>query len=341
MNDLSPHAPLPPGFELDEYVIENRLGQPGGFGITYSALRRRGGARVALKELFPPDLVHRRPDGKVLAAGDKKQIFNEAKRIFRREAEILSRVQHDNVVRVLDYLETLGTGYLVMRYEEGHDLAHELQARGARRMTEAELLALLLPVLEGLEAVHQLDYLHRDIKPSNIYLTKGNKPVLIDFGSSKTSLGQKSGNIMVSEGYSPYELYFSDGRSDGREGPYTDIYSLGVVLFTAMTLGETFPRALDRAQSDTFVPLSDRLSGSEYSPHFLAAVDWALQRRGGDRPQTVEAWRGALVLRKRSPQRRNVGTAETFRFSLHPALWGVLIFILVTLVILALLLWFQ
>jgi serine/threonine protein kinase len=341
MKEIGPHEPLPKGFQLDEYTIEERLGTPGGFGITYTARWNRGGVRVALKELFPPDIVHRRPDGKVLALGEKRDIFNEAKRIFRREAEILSRVQHENVVRVLDYLETMGTGYLVMRYEEGHDLAHYFQKRGSRRLSQDELLTLLLPILDGLETVHRLDYLHRDIKPSNIYLTRGNKPVLIDFGSSKTSLGQKSGNIMVSDGFSPYELYFSDGRRDGQEGPYTDIYSLGVVLFTAITLGETFPRALDRAQSDSFLPLADRFRHQDYTQPFLAAIDWALQRRASDRPQTIEAWRNALISRRRGPATGYHDPGAGFNFSLHPALWGVLVFSVLTLVIVILLLWFQ
>jgi serine/threonine protein kinase len=292
---LSPHDPLPPGFEVDDYTIESRLGQPGGFGVTYAARRRRDGRKVALKELFPSAHVVRQPHGKIVPKDPgETAIFQEAKRIFRREAEILSRVRHENVVRVMDYLETLGTGYIVMGYEEGYDLGRHLVLQRPNRPNERELLQLLLPLLDGLDAVHRLGYLHRDIKPSNIYLTRDHKPVLIDFGSSKANLGKKSGNVMVSEGFSPYELYFTDA-SDGLEGPFTDIYSLGVVLFSAMMAGEAFPGAFSRAKKDSVEPLANRLRNREYSAPFLQAIDWALRPRGADRPQTIEAWREALM----------------------------------------------
>jgi len=295
MKNLSPHEPLPPGFEVDDYTIESRLGQPGGFGVTYAARRRRDDRKVALKELFPSALAVRQPQGKIVPKSRAEAaIFQEARRIFRREAEILSRVRHENVVHVIDYLETLGTGYIVMRYEEGYDLGRHLEQQRPNRPNENELLKLLLPLLDGLAAVHRLNYLHRDIKPGNVYLTRAHKPMLIDFGSSKSYLGKKSGNVMVSEGYSPYELYFTDAE-DGREGPFTDIYSLGAVLRTAMLPGEALPGALSRAKKDPLVPLAERLRNQEYSRPFLEAVDWALRPHGTDRPQTLSAWREALT----------------------------------------------
>jgi serine/threonine protein kinase len=295
MRGLAPHEPLPPGTQVDDYTIQSRLGKPGGFGVTYSALRGRDQRKVAIKELFPTTYVVRLPSGKIAPKDPAEAtIFREAQRIFRREAEILSRVRHENVVRVIDYLETMGTGYIVMRYEEGYDLSRHLELQRPNRPNETELLRMLMPLLDGLSAVHRLDYLHRDIKPSNIYLTRDHKPMLIDFGSSKSNLGKKSGNVMVSEGYSPYELYFTDS-GDGREGPYTDIYSLGTVLHTAMLRGEPFPSALTRAKRDPVVPLTTRLRNQEYSQPFLEAVDWALRPRGADRPQSVEEWRKALA----------------------------------------------
>jgi hypothetical protein len=66
------------------------------------------------------------------------------------------------------------------------------------------------------------------------------------------------------------------------------------VLFTAMQSGARFPAAPDRLRNDSFVPLQQTLRSSEYSQGFLAAVDWALQFRGQDRPQNIAAWRTAL-----------------------------------------------
>src|SRR6202000_629755 len=125
----------------------------------------------AIKELFPSDLVVRSRSGKVLIqTGADEPIFLEAMRMFRQEASILAQVKHENVVRVVDYLETNGTAYMVMEYEEGYDLNEHLEMQKPQRPNENELRKLLMPLLDGLEAVHNLNYLHRDIKPSNLYL---------------------------------------------------------------------------------------------------------------------------------------------------------------------------
>jgi len=78
------------------------------------------------------------------------------------------------------------------------------------------------------------------------------------------------------------------------QGPFNDIYAIGVFLFTAMLAGERFPNAPDRLSRDPFVPMSQRLRGQEYSGEFLAAVDWSLKLRAEQRPQSIRAWRQAL-----------------------------------------------
>ena len=290
---FSAHGPLPPGYTLDVYRFEKVLGNPGSFGVTYAARDKNTGARVAIKELFPADFVVRSPKGRVLIqTPPDEEFFREAQRMFRQEANILSQVKHENVVRVIDYLEANGTAYMVMEYQDGYDLYEHLEMQKPQRPNENELRKLLMPLLDGLEAVHNLNYLHRDIKPSNLYLTRQHRLLLLDFGAARQVVVSRSRPLteILTAPYGPIEQY---GQTLP-QGPFTDIYAIGVVLFTAMQRGIRFPAAPDRLRQDTFVPLQQQLRDSEYSPAFLAAVDWALQIRGQDRPPTINAWRSAL-----------------------------------------------
>lgn len=297
------HQPLPRGYRIGIYKIERVLGTPGAFGITYAARDLRSRNWVAIKELFPIDQVVRRAGDRVVAQSSAAgKLFSDSKEMFRREATILGQIKHENVVRVLDYIEENNTGYMVMVYEHGFDLRRYLESQKPGRLNENELRNLLMPLLDGLEAVHNHDYLHRDIKPSNIYFTRNHKPLLLDFGAARQLVvsGSRPLEHILTPPYAPFEQW-------GQElplGPYTDIYAMGVVLFKAMLTDQPFPDAPDRFGQDPFVPLVKRLKGQEYSAKFLSAVDWALCFRPEDRPQTVAEWRKAFS-RPSVPSRAN------------------------------------
>jgi serine/threonine protein kinase len=298
------HQPLPSGHILDVYQFERILGSPGTFGVTYAARHLKTGKRLAIKELFPSDYVIRDGAGRVVVqTKSDEQVFVEAVRMFRQEATILSKVKHDNVIKVYDYLEANGTGYMVMNYEDGYDLQIHLDKQKPNRLNENELRRLLMPLLDGLETVHRLNYLHRDIKPSNIYLTREHNPLLLDFGAARQMIVSRSRPVeqILTPPYGPIEQY---GRTSP-QGPYTDIYAMGVVLFRAMLASERFPNAPDRMTRDPVVPLTQRLKGQEYSPGFLSAVDWALRFKAEERPQTVQAWREALDASQPKKQSRS------------------------------------
>ena len=319
---LSAHRPLPSGHVLDIYQFHHVLGDAGAFGITYEARNLSTGAKVAIKELFPSDYVFRNAAGRVVLQSTSDQaIFDEAMRMFRREADILSRVAHENVVKVFDYLEANGTGYMVMQYEEGYDLRRHLERQKPYRLNENELKKLLMPLLDGLEAVHDLNYLHRDIKPSNIYLTRGHKPLLLDFGAARQMVVSRSRPVeqILTPPYGAIEQY---GQASP-QGPFTDIYAIGVVLFTAMLAGERFPNAPDRLGRDPFVPMSQRLRGQEYSGEFLAAIDWALKLRAEHRPQSIRAWRQDLTRRGSFAQKSqpSSGPDPSIASSAKPESW--------------------
>ena len=120
-------------------------------------------------------------------------------------------------------------------------------------------VAMLTPVMESLQAVHDEGLLHRDIAPDNIFLTKTGEVKLIDFGASRhaTTSRSKSLTVIIKQGYSAEEQY----RSNGDQGPHTDIYSLGAVMYKMIT-GITPPDAMERSaqyeksKKDMLVPIS-------------------------------------------------------------------------------------
>jgi predicted ATPase len=161
-----------------------------------------------------------------------------------------------------------------------------------RRQTleEGELLNIVLPILGGLEKVHERGYIHRDIKPANIFIREDGSPVLIDFGSARQALGAEL-TTLVSPGYAPFEQYCSKGE---QQGPWTDIYGLGATLYRAVT-GQPPQDALDRSRAileagrDTLIDVGE-IGRGRYSARFLKAIDYALQFRQKNRPQTVAEW---------------------------------------------------
>jgi WD40 repeat protein len=241
---------LPLDTVLDgRYHIGKVLGKPGGFGVTYLAFDDRLQQQVAVKEFMPRDVAARDTDGEsvVLYSGDEEETFQYGLDRFLREARTLARFDHANIVSVRDFFETNGTGYLAMDYYEGKTLKQYLSEQTEGRMDPENATEVMLRVLDGLREIHAEDYLHRDIKPGNIYLTKEGRPILIDFGSARLALGERSRSLSVvmTEGYAPYEQY----SREGNQGPHTDVYGCGATLYRMVT-GKKPPPATDRVLED-------------------------------------------------------------------------------------------
>ena len=289
MNDTHHRLALPQGTHIQDFEFHRVLGQ-GGFGITYLGWNIALDIPVAIKEYFPSDLATREYDLSVVpqssqAASD----FEWGLDRFIDEARILARFHHPNIVRVHHFFEAHSTAYIVMEYAEGETLSAFLERKGT--LKEAELKAILYPLLDGLEVVHRADFLHRDIKPGNIIIRdEDNSPVLLDFGSARQAIGTRSRSVtsIITPGYAPIEQY----SSRGDQGPWTDIYALGGVCYRALT-GEVPNDATDRMRDDPLVPVSERCAG-QASAEFLSAIDWALAVDEGDRPQSITEWRTKL-----------------------------------------------
>jgi serine/threonine protein kinase len=168
---------------LHWYEIKSILGQ-GGFGITYIAHDTNLDHDVAIKEYLPVECSTRNLSGEVQPVSeDCSEIFEWGKARFLEEARTLFQFKHKNIVRVLSFFEANNTGYMVMEYVQGMDFS-DLIALG-EPFSESELLGIIIPILDGLELVHDQGFIHRDIKPQNIVLHSDGHPVLIDFGSAR------------------------------------------------------------------------------------------------------------------------------------------------------------
>jgi len=282
---------LAAGSEVAGYRFGEVLGS-GGYGITYKADEVALGRVVAIKEYLPNSFARRGSDGRTVKPREAKQqeVFAWGLERFRQEAETLVKLQHPNIVRVLRYFAENGTAYIVMVYERGTSLGERL--RGANTLPNAELRALIEPLLGGIEIVHKAGFLHRDIKPDNIYLRGDGSPVLLDFGSARQAIGARTQSItsIVSPGYSPFEQY---GQTVGDQGPWTDIYSLGATLYRCVA-GERPPTALDRVGGKASMPSAVKLGQGRYDLALLEAIDRALATRAEDRPQNIAIWRAMM-----------------------------------------------
>ena len=157
-------------------------------------------------------------------------------------------------------------------------------------MSAHTLAELALALLEGVEVIHQSGYLHRDIKPGNIFLRQDNAPVLLDFGSARTASVDTERTAIVSPGYAPLEQY----HSHGNQGPWTDIYALGAVLYWLVT-GHKPMEATARVPHDAMPPVARVGDAAAYPLALLESIDWALAPAERSRPQTVAAWRQSLA----------------------------------------------
>src|SRR5436190_14026273 len=285
---------LPPQHKLHWYVMERVLGQ-GGFGITYLARDTNLDQAVAIKEYLPVEVATRRPDATVSArTSEHDERYRLGLERFIREARTLARFDHPNIVRVLSVFELNNTAYMVMRFEEGETLAAMLERRHA--LGEADLMRVLLPILDGLELVHNAGFIHRDIKPDNIHIRSDGTPVLLDFGSARYAVGQsRTVTILVAPGYAPFEQYYSSGEN---QGPWTDLYGLAATCYRAIA-GRAPLDAIARSKGilgstqELLVPATAVGSG-RYSERLLKAIDHALAFAEKERPQTITEWRREL-----------------------------------------------
>ena len=240
---------LPAGSILyGRYIIGKVLGQ-GGFGITYLAQDHQTKERVAIKEFFPDTMATRIGNTTVTPfSGARGENFDYGKISFLDEAKTMADFNgNPNIAGVQVYFEENGTAYFVMEYVEGTSFQDYIKYHGGRISWE-ETVKVILPVLDALSAVHEKGIIHRDVTPDNIYITSDGRVKLLDFGAARYSLGNvsRSLDVILKHGFAPKEQY----SRRGRQGPYTDVYSVCATIYYAIT-GVKLDDAIDRAEEDS------------------------------------------------------------------------------------------
>ena len=234
------------------YIIGRVLGQ-GGFGITYLAWDTKLEARVAVKEFMPNEIATRVGTTVSVAVESRTEDFTYGAERFQEEARTLAKFMgQPNIAGVTDYFDENDTSYFVMDYIEGISFKTYIANHGGKVSVE-EALNVMIPVLRALTAVHAEGFIHRDVTPDNIYITKDGIVKLLDFGSARYSIGDKSKSldVILKVGYAPKEQYIRRSR----QGPFTDVYSCAACFYAAIT-GFLPPESLERMDEDTLVPIS-------------------------------------------------------------------------------------
>jgi len=267
-------VPTMAGRSFGPYTLERLLGR-GGMGAVWLAHRSDGRyeANVAVKLL------------------NAALIGKAAEQRFRREGEVLARLAHPHITRLLDAgVGPGGQPYLVLEIVEGERIDDHCDAR---RLTIEQRLQLFLDVLAAVERAHSQLIVHRDIKPDNVLVTHDAQAKLLDFGIAKlleddvepvaaaTQLTREGGRLLTPEYAAPEQLLGQPVTTA------TDVYALGVLLYTLLAdahpLGDLArpPAELVRAVTSSSVV---RLSAAA---HTRALADAAVATRRGSTPERL------------------------------------------------------
>lgn len=239
---------LKPGTVLMQRYTIGKVVGAGGFGITYAAWDEVLQQKVAIKEYMPGEFSTRAPGQTEVSVygGEKEEQYETGMAKFFNESRRLAAFENTpGIVKIYNSFEENRTAYIVMEFLEGETLSERLKREG--KLSEADALNIMLPILQALDEVHHQGILHRDIAPNNIFLTSDGEVKLLDFGAARSVTGthSKSLSVLYKAGYTPEEQYRS--RSD--QGPWTDVYACAATLYKMLT-GATPPEALERRRKD-------------------------------------------------------------------------------------------
>ena len=283
---------LRPGTVLDnKYTIEAVIGQ-GGFGYVYRARERLTGETVAIKELVSSLLR------------DQQMIQR-----FIQEARATLRLTHPNIARTHGMFADRGTYYLAMEYLPGGSLADRMKA-GPLSIGEAVRIAREL--CDALAHAHREGVVHCDIKPANVLFDEHGRVRLADFGIAYVSSQLMTRQFFTSAGTAMGTVrYMAPEQLEGvRDDPRVDIYALGAMLYE-MLAGRPYldfetessmatqMRNMQRIQTESPKPL--REINPRVPERLASAIERALKKQPGDRPQRVAAFKELLTVEREPP----------------------------------------
>lgn len=280
---------LQPGTIIDQYMIERELAH-GGFSSVYLARQMADQVQVAIKEYLPRKLSHRTWNNVVVANNEQaNKLFLRGRKLFFDEAKVLASLKHPNIVEVTNFFQENSTVYMVMTYDYGVTLDRILKDK-LLDLDEAFITKVFGALLKGVQVIHQNKLVHLDIKPANILIRPGHDPLLLDFGAIQnyTQQNENKQNQILSHGFSPIEQYHQKGQL----GPWTDIYAIGASMRACLEYKPPQASA-ERVKQDLLQPVAKQFK-RKFPPALLQAIDWSMQIKANDRPQSVEEFQLAM-----------------------------------------------
>jgi serine/threonine protein kinase len=200
-------------FSLSDYQILEEIGR-GGFATVYRARQKSLGKEVAIKCLAP------------LRQQNSEQIVR-----FRREAETMAALTHDNIIAIIDYAFFNGSYYIVMEYIQGMALNTAFE----KGLPPTPALCVMEKIVSALKAAHERNIIHRDIKPANILIGRSGQIKLADFGLAmfpgNAEFQTTAGSVLGTLCYMAPEALVSPKEVDSR----VDIFALGCILYRILT----------------------------------------------------------------------------------------------------------
>jgi len=282
---------LQTGTIIDQYMIERELAH-GGFSSVYLARQMEDQFQVALKEYLPRKLAHRTWNNVVVAnSKETLSMFKRGRALFFEEAKVLTALKHPNIVEVINFFRANDTVYMVMTYDYGVTLDKIINKK-MLPITEEFLLTLFNSLFAGVGYIHERQFVHLDIKPGNILVRPGNDALLLDFGAIQSLSPTRINKLdtVLTPGYSPVEQYDTNSRL----GAWTDIYAIGASIRTCLDNKTPIP-AIDRIQKDPLVPAMKAFH-RKFPEYLLKAIDWAMEPKPENRPQTLMQFKQALSI---------------------------------------------
>ncbi len=263
------------------YHIQHILGQ-GGMGTVWMAQDMRLNGRPCVIKQLREDFFRDE---------DKQRAIT----FFEREIDMLAKLEHPYIVRILDRFKEDDKYFLVMEYVMGEDFHSMMQRREAEPYEEEEVVRRAQEICEVLEYLHRQDppVIYRDLKPSNIMVNVKGQIKLVDFGIARPVEDENENTHVVSAGYSPPEQYW------GGASPQSDIYALGATMHFLLTgkdpepLKACSPRALNEKVSEKLDLVVQKATSQDPTQRYNSAQEFneaLLHRDYEEAPENVQAW---------------------------------------------------
>lgn len=287
----------------NRYELEQKIGE-GGMARVYRGRDMRLNRRVAIKVLH----AHHAADSGFLQR-------------FHHEAQAAAGLHHPCIVDVYDVGQDGEIHYIVMEFVDGSDLKSLILRHGALPIERA--VAIVEDVARGLEAAHQLGMVHRDVKPQNILVNPSGEVKITDFGIAKSALSTALTETGIMFGTADY---ISPEQARGQPAtPRSDIYSLGVTLYEALTGRLPFSGDTSIAVAMQHVgvdPPPPRMFNPQIPPHLEALVLRALSKNPDERPASAREFADLLRAYRSASQEATIVRPVAPRVAPRPAVAG-------------------